>query len=354
MKIFDLSRTSAFLAIVLITGGCIDGGTLSKFNGDPVIQRSDPYINKIIVNDITLRTMAAEIVRSCPSGNKDCQINKLYRYVVENYSYYSDPRQEEFIQSPYDTMDVGGGDCEDLTIMLMSLLENIGINTYFVLTEDHAYGLACGVNTDTLLEYMREPILTQVSRDLGQNSMKDVVMKGSDIYIVEEKQLTFTLKPGYIYYYGGEGNEFTDTIDYMNIEYEIYSSESLNIYVVPSKAEYDLMIKGRSFEQYSSCKNQNVIWTSDSCDHLIKHGGLILQNDNAEEALIELYLTFNFHYSIQELMKDQQVSYYEINNQSCVVLDATAGKYGYPGYDANLKGKKIAVDPLTREYVYID
>ena len=106
---------------------------------DPVIQRAEPYISKVVFDDINLRTQAASIVRGCPSGDKECQINKLYRYVVENYDYYSDPRSREFIQSPSETMKVKGGDCEDLTILLNSLLENLGIKTYLVLTEDHAY-----------------------------------------------------------------------------------------------------------------------------------------------------------------------------------------------------------------------
>lgn len=92
---------------------------------DPVIQRAAPYINKIVFDDINLRTQAASIVRGCPSSDKECQINKLYRYVIENYDYYSDPRSGEFIQSPSETMKIKGGDCEDLTILLNSLLEFI-------------------------------------------------------------------------------------------------------------------------------------------------------------------------------------------------------------------------------------
>ena len=97
----------------------------TKVISDPVIQRAAPYTNKIVFDDINLRTQAASIVSGCPSGDKECQINKLYRYVIENYDYYSDPRSGEFIQSPSETMKVKGGDCEDLTILLNSLLEFI-------------------------------------------------------------------------------------------------------------------------------------------------------------------------------------------------------------------------------------
>ena len=354
MKIKNLLITFALLLIALFVSGCVDEGILSRFSGDPVVLRAEPYVNEIVFEDITLRTKAAEIVRDCPSGDKDCQINKLYRYVVEDYSYYSDPRQNEFIQSPYDTMEVGGGDCEDLTIMLMSFLENMGINTYFVLTKDHAYSLACDVDTNNLVEYMKEPILAQVSKDLGQNGEMNVVMKGDDIFVVEEKKLTFTLEPRYIYYYGGDGTEFEDPVEYVNIEYEIYSSDPLDIYVVPSKAESEKMIERKSFEHFTSCANLNVLRISDTCDHITTRGGIILQNDNPDEAIIEFDLKFNYYYSTQKLLDDQQITYYEINNQSCIVLDATAGKYGYPGYDGNLMGEKIAFDPLTKEYLYLE
>ena len=72
----------------------------TKVITDPVVQRAEPYISKIVFEDINLRAQAASIASGCPSGDKECQINKLYRYVVENYDYYSDPRSSEFIQSP--------------------------------------------------------------------------------------------------------------------------------------------------------------------------------------------------------------------------------------------------------------
>ena len=46
--------------------------------------------------------------------------------------------------------------------------------------------------------------------------------------------------------------------------------------------------------------------------------------------------------------------HYKIGNKKCVVLDATAGEYGYPGYDGNLEGEKIAIDPLTKDYFYLE
>ncbi len=320
---------------------------------DPVVQRADPYISKIVFDDINLRTQAASIVSGCPSGDKECQVNKLYRYVIENYDYYSDPRSREFIQSPSETMKVKGGDCEDLTILLSSLLENLGIKTYLVLTETHAYSLACDVDTEDLWQYIQESIITQASKDLGQKEDMKVVIENGNLFVVKEEQQTFVLEAGNIFYYGGEGSEFTSPIEYMNLKYDVSSSKPLTIYVVPSRAEFELMSEGHTFTHYPSCQKQNILKISDSCDDLTNHGGLILKNGNRYDATVDLNMNFYFYYSPYEFLEDQEISYYDVDNQKCIVLDATAGNYGYPGYDANPEGEKIAIDPITKEYIYL-
>jgi len=176
---------------------------------------------------VNLRRQAASIVGECPSGDRECQVNKIYRYVVENFDYYSDPRSREFIQSPSETMNIKGGDCEDLTILLMSLLENIGIKTYLVLTEDHAYCLACDIDTEDLWQYVEESIISQASKDFNQKGTKRVVIENGNLFVVEEKQQTFILEAGHLYYYGGDGSKFSSPIEYMNIKYDVSSSQPL-------------------------------------------------------------------------------------------------------------------------------
>lgn len=331
---------------------------VTKIIRDPVIQRAEPYLNEIVFDDINLRKQAASIVSGCPSGDKECQVNTLYRHVVENYDYYSDPRSRELIQSPSETMNIKGGDCEDLTILLISLLENLGINTYFVLTENHAYCLACGMDTEDLYQYIEESIIIQVSKDLDQEENLDVVIENGNLFVVEEKQKTFVLKEKNTYYCGGDGSEFTSPIVYMNVKYDLSSSQPLTIYVVPSRADYDLISEGRASTHYPACQNKNVLKISDSCDELLSYGGLVLKNDNQalfsnKDATVDLNIKFYFYYSPYEFLGDQEIRYYKTDNQKCVVLDPTAGKYGYPGYDANLKGEKIAIDPITKKYIYL-
>lgn len=351
------------LLFLTLVSGCVASEDINEFYNDatesnekyidPIIQRAKPYISKIAFEDINLRSRAASIVSSCPSGDKECQVNKLYRYVINNYNYYSDPRSREFIQSPAETMDIKGGDCEDLTILLNSLLENLGIKTYLVFTENHAYSLACGIDTDNLWKYIQESIITQFSKDFGQNGDINVIVENGNLYVVDQKSQAFALRAGNIWYYGGDGSKFTSPIKYMNIKYEISSSRPLTIYVVPSRTDYELMSQGKTFTHYPSCQNQNVLRISDSCDALTNRGGLIIENNNWYDATVDLDLKFYFYYSSYELIKDQKISYYQINNQDCIVLDSTVGEYGYPGYDAKLEGEKIAIDPVTKEYSHL-
>ncbi|ODS36444.1 MAG: hypothetical protein A7315_14065 [Candidatus Altiarchaeales archaeon WOR_SM1_79] len=245
-----------------------------------------------------------------------------------------------------------------MTILIISLLENLGIKTYIVFTEDHAYSLACGVDTEDIWQYVEESIITQVSEDFGQKGDMNVVIEDGNLFVVIQKQQTFVLKERNMIYYGGDGSEFTSPIEYMNIKYDVSSSQPLTIYVVPSKIDYDLMSKGKAFKNYPSCQKQNVLRISDSCDGLATYGGLILENENWDafynkDTTVNLNIKFYFYYSAYELLKDQKITYYEVDNQRCIVLDATAGKYGYPGYNANLTGEKIAIDPITKEYVYL-
>ena len=151
-------------------------------------------------------------------------------------------------------------------------------------------------------------------------------------------------------YYGGDGSTFTDPVQYMNIDYSISSSTPLNIYFVPSNKEHSKIADGESFTHYPSCQKESVYRVSDSCDSIGQNGGIILVNTDYENrATVNIDLEYSYEYSTQSLFTGEKISYYNIDDEQCVVLEATAGKYGFPGYDSTT-GRKIAVDPITKEY----
>jgi hypothetical protein len=57
----------------------------------------------------------------------------LFNSFIENLTYTSDPRASaEYVQYPKETLELKGGDCDDLSVCYSSLLESIGIETALV------------------------------------------------------------------------------------------------------------------------------------------------------------------------------------------------------------------------------
>jgi len=284
----------------------------------------DKYLNEIILDDISMRGKAIEIVGNCSSGNKECQINDVYNHVVKNYDYYNDPREREFIQAPYETIDIGGGDCEDLTILLNSLLENIGVTTYLVLSEDHAYSLACGIDMDKLQEEILLSLNTQT------NLHKEKISLNS-----------FSAK-----YYGTE-NLLNNSLE---IIYDITSDNPLDLYFVSSEDALNRWSKREDFAHYPDCKRNKVYEASGSCQIGAK-GGILIVNNNGDSTVIDMEISMK---TILHDVVSFSTKYYTLNDESCVILDPTLGEYGYPGYDNEIKGEKIAIDPIYRKSYSLD
>ena len=61
------------------------------------------------------------------------QTKTIFNDFIKRMQYVSDPRSStEYVQFPTQTIEVAGGDCDDLSVAFSSLLESIGIQTAFV------------------------------------------------------------------------------------------------------------------------------------------------------------------------------------------------------------------------------
>ena len=61
------------------------------------------------------------------------QTKIIFNYFIKKMQYVSDPRSStEYVQFPSQTIEVAGGDCDDLSVAFSALLESIGIQTAFV------------------------------------------------------------------------------------------------------------------------------------------------------------------------------------------------------------------------------
>ena len=78
-------------------------------------------------------------------------------------------RDVESLQTPQEIIQSKEGTCEDLTRLIISLLENIGIKTYLVLTEDHIYPMALNIDSTKIWNYIESSLIDQVEKDWGEN-----------------------------------------------------------------------------------------------------------------------------------------------------------------------------------------
>jgi len=307
------------------------------------VRKAKPYIEKIVVDDAELRQLASDIVQDYDEN--EGKVNAIYRYVVKNFTYIADPEDMEFVRSPFETLDLKGGDCEDLAILACSLLENIGIRTYLVLTENHAYALVSGINADNLRDHINKSLQEQFIEDHNMVST-----------IGEE----FQLKRGYVCYYGGDGRVFpieaatfgdsVVKIESLEIDYSVSTSEPVNIYILPSEDEFDNLVQRRSFEHYPDCQKQEVYQVQATCE-IPRYGGITIQNPTSSNAMVELRVTFSYKVYFEGL----KVTYYTLKGQQSIVLELTAGEYGYPGYSPIAETEeKFAIDPITKEYFYLE
>lgn len=307
------------------------------------VRLAKPYIDKIVVDDGELRELASAIVEDY--GEKEGKVNAIYRYIVENFIYEADPEYTESIQSPFETLDLEGGDCEDLAILACSLLENIGIKTYLVLTENHAYALVSGINSDNLWKYINKSLEEQFIEDHNMVSSLDE---------------TLQLRAGYVYYYGGDGRVFpieaatfgdsVVKIESLEIRYSVSSSEPVNIYILSSKDEFDNMVQRRSFQYYPDCAEQGVYQAQATCE-IPRYGGTAIQNPTSRDATVDVEVTFSYKVYFEGL----KITSYTLKGQQAMVLELTAGEYGYPGYSPIVEAeKRFAIDPITKEYFYLE
>ena len=90
--------------------------------------------------DFYVRQKAIDILLECGVRPKDYigEINALFRWVQRHVRYTKDPFQVEVLHSPRRMLELRAGDCDDMTILLGSLVKSIGHPVRLVLTGPNA------------------------------------------------------------------------------------------------------------------------------------------------------------------------------------------------------------------------
>lgn len=99
--------------------------------------RKDPGIWKL----------SREIVRTVPAKDFRGQVERIFHWVKQHIRYVNDVRDVETIATPKAILEVSSGDCDDMAVLLASLLESVGHPTRFV---------ALGFNGDNFSHVLTE------------------------------------------------------------------------------------------------------------------------------------------------------------------------------------------------------
>jgi len=306
---------------------------------DAFLQNATPYIEKLDLDNNQLQTYANTIINGCDSSARECQVNALYRDVLMNYTCTVAPLDSGTLQTPQETIQQKEGTCEDLSILLCSLLSNSGIPSYLVFTDSHVYAMASDVNIDSLWEVAEHSLILQVEQTFGEPISQPFIQ-------------TYTLLPLNMLYAGGlEGQTFAGVIDYMTIDYTIESDRPLHMFVVPTQTEFFALRDGKNFTHNATWEETNLTTKTGTIPQLSTYGGIILLNNNKTQvATVSVDFLFTFQPSFYDTYNKNTLTAYKIVGKDSVILDPTLGEYGFPGYDAAIVGEKTAINPVTKQY----
>ena len=312
-------------------------------SSDAFLQLAAPYLEKLDLDDSALQTYADTIISGLNPSASECQVNALYRDVLLNYTCLSAPLGSTPLQTPQETIQNKEGTCEDLSILLCSLLSNIGIPSYLVFTDSHVYAMASDVNIHSFWECAERSLIRQVEEAFGEPVTQPFVQ-------------TYTLGPLNMLYAGGdEGKTFAGVIDYMTIDYSIESNQPLHMFVVPTQTEFFALRDGDhvNFTHYAQWEETNLTSTTGTIPQLFTYGGIILFNEGTQAATVSFDFLFSFRPSFYDTYNENKLTAYDVWGKDSVLLDPTLGDYGFPGYDAKIVGEKKAINPLTKQYVIL-
>ncbi len=263
--------------------------------------RYAPFLNAINPASNELRALAYAKTKTCPAGDKTCAAVQLYRYVQQELGYLSDPVAREHIQSPETTLQIGAGDCEDLSILLASLLENVGVPTYLVFTPTHAYTLACDVDGTKLFSTVAE-VYTAPAPDRASEETK-------------------WIEPHTIVSWGLNSSV-------RRLSYTIDAGEPIDWIVVPTAADAEAVQQGKSYRHYPGCSREAVTHLQLDCS--VSDSAQLLARNRSDQAV---RVAVTLRYQAQPIAPQLPASLqtYRLDGTTCLTLDPSIKGRGYPG-----------------------
>ncbi|MBI4149834.1 transglutaminase domain-containing protein [Candidatus Woesearchaeota archaeon] len=122
----------------------LQGLDLQQTNRTSMVYSDFPLLALQASNDQVIKTVADRIVtQGCTHARGEtrrvCHAKALFYLVRDDFNYVADPASFEYIKTARESLLSQGGDCDDASLLLASLLEAVGIETRFVFIPRHVY-----------------------------------------------------------------------------------------------------------------------------------------------------------------------------------------------------------------------
>jgi hypothetical protein len=270
-----------------------------------------------------LRALAFSKIHTCPPGDHSCALVRLYCYVQQDIGYVSDPVAREHIQSPDTTLTVGAGDCEDLSILLASLLENVGIPTYLTFTRHHAYVLACGVDPATIRETIEETYTGPPRARVSDETLSIAP------HTVRSWSLPLS-RPS-------------------RGAYRLTATEPIDRTVVPTAEDADAARHGRQYRAYG-CSRDQIVQLDTDCQ--VGATTQLLVRNRADHS-VQLTARLRYEETSARPHVPLTLQMYPLNGQICLALDPSLKGVAFPGQTMpSVAGEpeRIAIDRTGRQH----
>jgi hypothetical protein len=106
------------------------------------------YLSRIDYLDTQINNLATRLVLKT-GDNEVRKTRAILAFVSNEIHYVSDPADgREYAKDPINTLMAGGGDCEDQTLLLCSLLESVGVKTYIAFSDEHVFAMVHFMEAD--------------------------------------------------------------------------------------------------------------------------------------------------------------------------------------------------------------
>jgi hypothetical protein len=100
------------------------------------------------LRDPAMRRIGLLVTRACPPRDDTCELKSVFDFIVKNVRYTGDIAHKDTFQTALRTLQFGGGDCDDHSVLGAVLAMENGFQTKFRITSntgatwDHIYLLA--------------------------------------------------------------------------------------------------------------------------------------------------------------------------------------------------------------------